>query len=323
MRIIDEETIIIPNRRSEIDKVPKVYEKIDDGLYKLKLHATFYIVRTWQGLGDNIYQLPFVRQLKNRFGENLVLKTPWPELFEGIKVTRPLDKLQAQSENVQKNVKSYLELQNRVNLKLGYITEDLKKMSIISGIEKNTFQLEAFNMSLLIKEEWKEEAEKLNLPDNTILLYPPTIRSDWYCPERNPDPIYFQKIIDAFPEFYYVSLGYIRSNLEKYEKELTGIHRYLDKGELHYTTIFALLNRFPAVLRPSFMLPASISVGGRSLCLYGGHFSPEILTDPRMDLKRHWYVAPEPFTNWYITDINKKLEIDVVLNSFRSMVYGP
>jgi hypothetical protein len=193
---------------------------------------------------------------------------------------------------------------------------------MLEGIEKNTFKLENIDMDLKIKDEWMERAESLKLPENTILLYPPTIRTDWYCPERNPDPIYFQHIVDKFKDFYYVSIGYLRKGLESYEKEIKGINKTYDYGELHYTLILALMKMFPSVIRPTFTLPAAIALRSKSLCLYGGHFAPWTLTDPRMNLENLRQVSPKPFTNWLQKEVNKKLDIKEVEDAFRSLTNG-
>jgi hypothetical protein len=313
MRIIDDETIWVPNRHSAMQTVDRdLYENVEgrNNIFKLKYHPEYFIVRTWYGCGDVLYQRPFIKELHEKHGDKLVLKTSWPELFPNIKVTTPGDRLSIQSKNVKESSR-YLNLKNRVNMKLGYLTEDLKKMSIVQGIEKNTFKLKSYDMDLKIEDSWMEKALDLKLPENTILLYWPTLRTDWYCPERNPDPKYFQFVVDNLPDRYFVSIGYIREGMERYEIAPRGINKFYDKGELHYTTMIALFKLFPSVVRPAFPLPMVITTQSKSLCLYGGHFSPNVLTDSRMNLNNLKQIAPRPFTSWYSkSKINKTIDLD-------------
>lgn len=322
MRTIDNETICVPHRANCIRAVDKnKYENIPGSktVFRLKHHKDYFIVRTWLGLGDVLYQRIFIKELHKQYKDRLVLKTPWAELFPDIKLANQYIYLQAQSKNVEQNKHRYMSLDYRANLKLGYATEKLKNMSMIRGIEENTFKLQNFDMDLKIQDNWMQEAQKLRLPQNAVILYWPTLRYDWHCPERNPDSKYFQYIVDNNKDCYFVVISYLR-NIEKYEQEPQNVQARYEHGELHYTTILALLKMFPSVVRPSFTLPAAIAVGGRALCLYGGHFPPSVLTDARMNLQNLCQVSPTPFTDWKCKTVNKNLNLDQVKEGFKWLI---
>lgn len=328
MRIIDDETIMVPNRESELKKVPKEYERMPGKLtiFRLKTHPDLFVVKTWYGLGDTIYQRPFIKELYDIYKDKLVIKTPWPELFHDLNVQfmHPEPKLRMQISNINNNKGNFIKLRNRTNIKMFYDVEDLKEMTMIEAYEKNHFKLRQFQFDLPIKESWLDKAKELKLPENTVLIYAPTLRSEWNCPERNPDPKYFQHLIDNNKDFYYAAIGAIKEGEERYVQELTGINRHLDRGQLHFTIVLALLKMYPSIIRPAFTLPAAIAVGARSICLYGGHLPKTALTDKRMDLTTNFQIQPEPFTFTFHNrpNINRELSLEQIDMAFKEITSG-
>ena len=96
------------------------------------------VIRGMWGLGDNIYQRPFVRAACRR--AMVYLETPWPELYEDLPVRflRADRRLRTQTRNVRRQpVSRWSVAPSRAReIRVGYGAADLAAGSIVRKMEK-------------------------------------------------------------------------------------------------------------------------------------------------------------------------------------------
>lgn len=266
-------------------------------------------VRCYWGLGDNLYMRPFVNRMAER-DRDMWVETPWPEMywnqptFRFIQPSPPLRTQRFNIENQPAGTWSTAPGIHRADpLRLSYHDSPrgvrrggnvIEGLASMTGIESIEFHLPA---SLV----WRRRAHDLRLPVDSgkrlCLVRPPTIRKEWSCPSRNPAPEIIPRLMDEFRDaFHFVGVGWLQAG----EEEIDGGGYRFDSeflhGELHWTTIHALMQEFNvAVLAtPSFMLPMVCAAGAEAFIVFGGHMSPRQLFDPRMGLERVEHYAPHP-----------------------------
>jgi len=264
-------------------------------LERLKLKKL--AIKTQLGLGDNIYQRPFIKALSKT--HELYLQTPWPQLYSDLKVKfiPAATNLRTQSKNIARKdlPVEYVTPVNIPMLEPRYVGEDLKRGT---------------NMVESLKKAYKCEPESFDLPKfNTIkintkkpicIIRPATIRQEWIAASRNPDPNYLLEASRILRKKYYViSVADIDNLNEIGVDPLPEADLYFNTGELTAEQVLGLIQKADLVVGGvGFIVPACIATKTKLFCILGGnggYNSPELIIDARMDLSNVYFCKPDNF----------------------------
>jgi len=249
--------------------------------------ANDVIIHSMRGLGDNIYQRAFVKQLKG----NVWMDTPWPEIYSDlpVKFIRPDTKLRTQKKNVEK-IKDWSSpppIRSRP-IKVSYskrgIINDMRKYF---GVANGEFDLPP-------------------LPDpivdgNYVVIRPATVREEWRADTRNPLPEYLEKAAIEMKRRGYTVVSV--ADLEEGKEWLVGNAPPADityhAGELSIVELLALVAGAKAVIGGiGWIVPACTAAKVLSLIVCGGQGgfnSPELITSKDMDLSKITFFVPDNF----------------------------
>lgn len=260
--------------------------------------ATRVVVRGMNGLGDNIFQRPFVRVLART--TPVYLQTPWPELYgdlPGVTLLPAQTVLRTQHKNVTRQKPTAWGLAPRganvaiVNVSYGHAS--LRAKSIVQvmeecfGVAPDHFDLPRF------------PAYHHSKP--IALIRPATERAEWHNVSRGPLPEYITHIAATLMDDYHViSVADLQSDAEWL---VGGIeppaHVRYHHGELSVEHLLGLVQSAAVVVGGvGWIVPACTAAGTPLFCVLGGcggHNAPEKITDPRMDLSHVGYATPEHF----------------------------
>lgn len=239
-----------------------------------------------KGLGDNIYQRAFVKNLRGP----VWLETPWPELYSDlpeIHFVKPATKLRTQAKNINRRAKWERFPQGRI-ANVGY-----GRTGIIAGMAAS-FRVAPATMDLP------------NFGDSPVagpyvVVRPVTVRAEWRADTRNPLPEYIAAAAAALRAkgFKVVSVADLEEDKEWALDPMPVADVTYHKGELKVDQLLALLCGAAAVVGgigwivPACLaakVPAFIVCGGQ-----GGFNAPELITDPSMDLSGLEFVVPDNF----------------------------
>jgi hypothetical protein len=245
------------------------------------------------GMGDTIYQRAFVKQLP----AGSYIKTSWPELYEDlpVKPVRSDTTLRTQRKNENQSVATfYPQPSPRQTKRIFYGPADLKRGSIFEamhsqfGIEPAHLDLPSFGPVLFTAQ----------MP--IAVIRPATVRSEWRSDSRNPDPDYLLQASRILRKsFFVVSVADLQDGEEWLVGDEPEADLKLHAGELSIKELMRLVEHAAVVVSPvGWALPASIAyktpvyvvVGGR-----GAHNAPEVVTDPRMDLRSVGWAIPDNY----------------------------
>lgn len=263
-------------------------------------------IKTYAGIGDNIYQRPFIKVLSLQY--DIFLDTPLKDIYHDLEVTFVSEKPQAYPRIKEISFMHYWDaFASGMNIfdffgkKCGYPLDNIVSL----------------DNSLPIKEEWKFEF-KIDKP--LCIIRPPTLRKSFMNPARNPDIKYFQHLINKHKtDYYFVSIGNLSENETLDGPELTGIDKEFMHGELSIGQVFYLMSISKLVVcSPSFLVPATLALGCKCFCIFGGYIKPELLLSPKIDTKNFFYVAPKPFCNCQdvMHNCNKEINIESLDSQF-------
>jgi len=264
----------------------------------IRRRRPLYII-CMDGLGDGIYNRPFIRMVTRRY--DLWLRTPWPELYSdlGINFVRSNAQLRTQQKNVER--------QNGIwsrpppgssTLQIRYNRHDLLTMNMVQSLERHypvvdgsyRMDLPRFSNSPIVSAR------------PIALVRPATLRREWFAPSRNPSPAYIQIVIDILVArgFCVVSVADCDRYGEWFEgKEPQGMTEKFHAGELAVNQLMGLVQHSAVIVGGvGWIVPAAIAAQKHLFIIFGGrggHNSPEKLFDNRMDLSRVGWLMPEPF----------------------------
>lgn len=255
------------------------------------------------GLGDQIYMRPFILELSK--SADVWLSTAWPEMYwdvDHIHFVACDHGLRTQRENIGfANCTWEKPPRSAIRQKLFY-TRDLvdRDIPIMQSLERQTEQ--KAELSLPIKPSWLAAAnqfiEHLNPKKPLALVHPPTIRLEWAAPSRNPKPEYIEELTTSSKSrFHWHAISYLSAGAEHPVSDKGAWHSQTIFGELHWTTIAALMTLASvSVSAVGFFLPLAAAIKAKAFFVFGGHVKPELLISETMRRFCH-YVAPEPFCN--------------------------
>lgn len=228
------------------------------------------IIHSMKGLGDNIYQRAF---LKNMPGP-IYLDTPWPELVADlphVHCVRPQTNLRTQAKNIARHSSWLMPPAKQPARHIRYGTEGIIPGMIASfGVMPGEFDLPPLPPS--------PETGKY------VVVRPATVRSEWRADTRNPDPEYIYRAAWEARLLGYkvISVADLQEGQEWLVGELPQAHVQYHKGELPVEQLLALVQGAAAVIGGiGWLVPAALSAkvpawiicGGQ-----GGYNAPELIT---------------------------------------------
>ena len=251
-----------------------------------------------KGLGDNIFQRPFVRA--QTAGREVYLATPWPELYADmpVKVVRSNTTLRTQAINERRQAAGIWTKPpaGAETVKVSYGHTALRDGTIVRAMEK-----------LL---PLGEEAFRFDLPPLCAspvrssrpfaLIRPATVRSEWRNEARNPRPEYLTWVArQLMASHHVVVVAHLAAGHEWLDGELPPHHQAFVGGELDVLQLLALVKAADIVVGGvGWIVPAAIAAGTPAFIVLGGqggHNAPEKITDPRMDLGRVGWARPKAY----------------------------
>lgn len=247
-------------------------------------------VKGMGGMGDAIHQRALIRRwLEAGYGP-IWIKTSHPELLwdfrQAAKVKcvplHPPLRTQAKNERTAvydaRNYPAGHEAEQVVWYTPGCIKRHgslLKAMAEYAKCEG------AHDISLPIHLDWKEAAdaiiERLNPGKPLLVVRPPVLRHEWNGPARNPDPAAVRALVDSVGnDFYVISVADLVPGVEWIDGEAPYADVRFHAGELHFTTIAALMARPGSVVisPPGFGMVMGRAVGAWTCGAFGSFELP-------------------------------------------------
>lgn len=294
------------------------------------------VSRDYFGFGDNIYKRPFIKALARVYDE-VYLYTAFPELFSDIpnvKFCKPSTNLKTQAEHIKKHERlgTYVaDASHHIpTIKLNYGRNFKLGINVIQSFEQEfTLENDSLVFDLPNIEEGKDKATIIynTIPKDKKLCIVrlPSVRNEWSCETRNALMIHFKRIMEVNKDkFYFLSIGDIDEN-ERFSEppplELID-YKYHNKELNLYETLNMIKLADCTLSIPCFTLPLCIALKVPAFFIYGGYVKHDLLVDPRMDLSKIDYVAPDPFCNCITNthNCNKRIEETTLLTKFNDFV---
>lgn len=217
------------------------------------------IIHSMKGLGDNIYQRAF---LKNMPG-TIYLDTPWPELVADlphVQCVKPQTNLRTQAKNIARHTTWLTAPTKQPARHIRYGTEGIIPGMIASfGVMPGAFDLPPLPPS--------PETGKY------VVVRPATVRSEWRADTRNPDPWYIQwASVQAHSRGYRViSVADLEVGKEWIVGNAPMASKYYHKGELPVEQLLALVANASAVIGGiGWLVPAALSAKVPAWIICGG-----------------------------------------------------
>jgi len=229
------------------------------------------MVKGMQGMGDTIYQRPFIKALAKKY-TRVYVETSWPEFLEdldGVYFIKSETSLRTQSKNVanQDNTKWVLQPKGVKTLTINYGRREIQTLSIPEamveqfGVEPNVWDLPVTQKSPVTKRKY-------------AVIRPVTARSEWLNVARNCDPKYIVEASKILKEQGYTIVSV--ADLEEDKEWIVGQEPYSDikfhKGELKIKDLVALTAKASVVVSAvGFMVPMTMALGTPYICIHGGN----------------------------------------------------
>lgn len=217
------------------------------------------IIHGMRGLGDNLFQRPFVKAL----GKPVYLDTPWPEIYAGIPdvhFIRPVTPLRTQTKNIARHNQWVMPPGRQPTRQIRYGTEGIINGMIASfGIRPGTFDLPPLPPS--------PESGRY------VVVRPATVRSEWRADTRNPDPEYIAwAAAEAMRRGYRViSVADLADGQEWGVDPMPPADVRYHKGELPVEQLLALVQGAVAVIGGiGWLVPAALAARVPAWIICGG-----------------------------------------------------
>ena len=258
------------------------------------------VIVAMQGLGDGIYQRPFIRAQAEARGEVWVY-TPWPQLYRDLPRVHCCAPSGTALRTQRKN-------QDRTDF-TGWRRAPGRAERIRPFYNGRRPILDALEESCPLE----GRPFRFDLPDfgscpvdsggkPIAVIRPVTLRKEWPNSARAADPRYIARAAEILMDlgFHVVSVADVHGAREYYVDPVPPAHERYDQGELVVERLLALVRHAAVVVGGvGWIVPAAIAAGVPLVCIGGGqglHNAPEVLTDPvRMDLSRTRFLLPEPY----------------------------
>ena len=256
------------------------------------------VVEAMKGLGDSIYQRPFIRAAADR--GPVWVETPWPELYTdlGVQFAPMTTPLRTQAENLARQDRSRFSRPpaDAVRVRMGY-GRDLARSSILRSLERQ-LPLDGsplvFDLPAELSRPWLATERPI------ALVRPVTVRAEWRNEARNPIPLYVEQCAEALTQTHHVvSVASLKAGAEWLAGSPVAAASRFERGELDVSLMLRLIAQADVVIGGvGFLLPAALALRSRAFIILGGHGAhnaPEKTTDPRLDLSRLGFARPDRF----------------------------
>lgn len=265
------------------------------------------LVECMQGIGDQIYSRPFIKKLSK--SHDVYIRTVIPALFSDLDVSF----VKPSKINYRTQQKAFTEekvffvdepvVDRTINFHYGRV--ELKAHGIVSHMER-AFGFDPspkieFDLPFWSEEERVVKNKFLSQGKPVAIVRPPTVRKEWICKTRNPNPNYVNWCARILRDagYYVVSIADVEEGKEWLEDEPPPADVYLHKGELGLKGTLTLIKRSSIVVGGSgFIIPASVAANTRLFVIFGGrgeYDNPHKVFDLRMDLKKIGWALPDNF----------------------------
>lgn len=242
-------------------------------------------IKGMHGLGDNIYQRGFIKEIKTE----VYLETPWPQIYQGldhVKFIKPDTKLRTQSKNLDKadstftwldaKPSDYETYRPRKKIHYGNPRRALgiyREMSECFGFRASGFDLPDFRSEF----PWIQELGEF------ALIRPVTERKEWFNKARNPKSEYIAQSAQILKDsgIKIISIADIKANEEWFVKPVSYSDIQYHKGELNVKELLALVQSAKYTIGGvGWIVPASLCYNNKAWIVLGGHGyynSPEFI----------------------------------------------
>lgn len=282
-------------------------------------------MRSYLGIGDNIYQRPFIKKLAEEHDE-IYIDTPVPQLYvdcgHNIKFVKSNILFKEMELRTQKR---YMDSMPEVlwtpepdstvpQMRLAYHYQNSAGYTTRQGhsvIECLSQQVPGANLpgdfKIRVRERWILEAMEIlqahphfyERSDKLLCVVKvPTIRAEWPVPSRNPKFEYYRILMDGIMRDYQViCLADLEEDLEWLDFNEGDLFPNDDlcffNGEFNIRQLLGLMHLADLVICcPSFMVPMCAAVDTKTFCIFGGFMAPELILDDRMGLDNFAHIAP-------------------------------
>lgn len=254
-------------------------------------------VEGMKGLGDNIFQRPFVAAAAVK--RRVWISTPWPELYADLPVrfVRTGTALRTQAENERRQDPGLWEKPpaHAVRVRPGYGMGELRRGSIVQAMRRTFGHPGALTWDLPDVGPSPVRADK-----PIAVVRPVTVRREWRNEARNPRPEYLRDISRSLMRTHHVVVvAHLRAGEEWLAGELPHHHQAFAGGELDVRQMLALVRDADLVVGGvGWIVPAAVALNTRAFIVLGGqggHNAPEKITDPSMDLTRIGWATPAAY----------------------------
>lgn len=253
------------------------------------------VVQGMRGLGDGIFQRPFIRAANEQ--RLVYLETPWPQLYADLPNVFPVKaattlRTQAKNAAAQPDGVWHHAPARADRVVMGYGTRELARGSIIQALEaKLPLRGAPFIFDLPFG------PTEFSLTPH-VVVRPVTLRREWSNPARNPDPSALFKVAQWMQDAGY--RVFLVADLAEGHEHAVGALPPHDEaflhGEMNVVDLMALVRGAAAVVGGvGWIVPMAIAAGTPLFVVQGGqlgHNGPEKITDRRMNLTRVGWAKP-------------------------------
>lgn len=282
-------------------------------LRALKSGEVRYFLRTWGGLGDNIYLRPAARRL-TELGD-VWIETPWPEMYADLPRvhfvrpdvadrTYPTLDLRHARRNLEAQSRDWEEIPEDAMEVRPYVRADATNMpdGLLTGLRfRHAMPREA---PLPRTGPWVFDLPDFGpppVPPPYAVVRPAVLRQEWLAPARNPRPEYLANVAVQLQlrRLPVVSVADLQEGEEWIEPPEPVADIRFHHAELSVPELLSLIANADLVAGPvGFILPAALAARTPLLIIAGGHGRTECeewLTAPWMDTSRSRWIYPDPF----------------------------
>lgn len=260
------------------------------------------LITAMGGLGDGIYQRPFIRQLQDV--REVFLATPWPELYAdlpNVRFVKPVGMgLRTQAKNIERypddfwNPRPIQAERIRPHYGMGMHT---RETTILRELEQ--FFPRSRRPLVMDLPDFGEPPIDLKQP--YAVVRPVTVRKEWAASARAPDPKYVATASKALRKFGFkvVTVADVDGKQEKMVGDPPPADERFEAGELAPAELLALIQNAAVVVGGvGFIVPACMATKTPAVVIgggMGGTNGPDVLTDLRVDSSHMEFLLPEPY----------------------------
>lgn len=247
------------------------------------------IISGYAGLGDNVYQRPFVRAAAERI-DTIYLKTPYPEIYADIKNIEFVahgDQYRCAAKNMLHSSATFIEPPRDVEtVRLGYSSADLECGSIFDALARQLPPAGAPFVFDLPNTGKSSVAAAIGRP--FVIVRPVTARDEWDNAARSPLPEYVAVAAAAARARGYavVSVADVDGTVERFVGDLPESDAAFHDGQIDTRELMAVVRAASAVIGGvGWALPFCLATKTRMLCVLGGcgaHNAPHIVAPPNV-----------------------------------------